>query len=218
MKKALVIIWKDVLSEARAKDLLTSFILYALLAMLIFYFALSPDIVDDAAAGVLWVAFTFAGMLGLSRSFFLERERGGIDGLMLCPVGREVVFLGKVGSGFLFMFVAELVIMPVFSIFMNLPLFMPRLVLVAFLVTIGFVSLGTLFAAMAASTRAQELMLPLLFLPTAVPLIIAAVESSALVLAGAPWGEITSWLQMILAFDAIYFVLAIFAFPYVLET
>jgi len=218
VKKALVIIWKDVLSEARAKDLLTSFLLYALLAMLIFYFALSPDIVDDAAAGVLWVAFTFAGMLGLSRSFFLEKEKGGIDGLMLCPVEREVVFLGKVGSGFLFMFVAELILMPVFSIFMNLPLIIPRLVLVAFLATIGFVSLGTLFAAMAANTRAQELMLPLLFLPTAVPLIIAAVESSAAVLAGAPWGEITPWLQMILAFDAIFFVLALFTFPYILES
>jgi len=217
LSKALVIIGKDILAEARAKDMLTTFLVFSLLSVVIFFFALTPETISKVAAGVLWVAFTFAGMLGLSRSFFLEKERGGLDALMLCPVDREVVFLGKAGSSFIFMFAAELILMPVFSVLMNLPLFLPRLILIAFLTTIGFVALGTLFATMAANTRAQELMLPLLFLPMAVPLLIAAVESSAAVLEGAPWGQISSWLQMIGAFDIIFVVLSTFAFPWVLE-
>ncbi len=213
------ILWKDLVSEWHTKDFITPVLVFALLVIIIFNFAFQPE--DESiglvAPGVLWVAFTFAGVLGLNRSFAREKERGCLDGLMLGPVAREAIYLGKMLGSFIFMFLVELISMPIFSIFLNLPLLMPRLILIAFLATIGFVAVGTLFAAMAVHTRAREVMLPILFFPVVVPLLIAAVESTSLVMAGASWQSMASWLQMIIAFDIIFLVVCALSFEFVLE-
>lgn len=218
--KVLTIVWKDLVSELRARDIVTSIMVFALLVIVIFNFAFGPDTenIEVIAAGILWVAFTFAGMLGLTRSFVVEKDRGCLEGLMLCPVDREVIYLGKMLSCFLFMLFVELIILPIFSVLLNLPLFLPRLVLITLLATLGFVAVGTLFSAIAVNTKAREVMLPLLFFPIAVPVLIAAVESSALVLSAAPWGELWSWLMIIGAFDVIFLVLSSFVFEFVIET
>jgi heme exporter protein B len=218
-RQVLTILWKDLLSEWHTKDIITPVLVFALLVIIIFNFAFQPgeENIGLVAPGVLWVAFTFAGILGLNRAFVLEKERGCLEGLMLCPVDREVIYLGKMLASFLFMFLVELISLPIFSAFLNLPLLMPRLILVAFLATIGFVAVGTIFSAMAVNTRAREIMLPILFFPIVVPVIIAAVKSSALIMAGAPWQSMAPWLQMMVAFDIIFLVVCTLTFEFVLE-
>ncbi|MBI4289568.1 MAG: heme exporter protein CcmB [Chloroflexi bacterium] len=210
---------KDLLLEFRAREIVVSLLVFALLTIIIFSFAFEPgpDRIGIVAPGVLWVAFTFAGVLGLNRAFVQEKDSGCLQGLMLCPVDREAIYFGKMLASFIFMFIMEIIIMPVFSIFLNLPIFMPWLLLIAFLATIGFVAVGTIFSAIAVNTKARDLMLPLLFFPVVVPVLIAAVKSSAIVLAGSSLDDLWPWLQMIAAFDAIFLVISALIFQYALE-
>lgn len=213
------LLWKDLLVEFRTKEITVSILVFALLTIVIFNFAFEPgaDKIGLVAPGVLWVAFSFSGVLGLNRTFVIEKERGGLQGLVLCPVEREALFLGKAAGTFIFMCLMEIIILPIFSILLNLPIFMPGLIVIAFLSNIGFVALGTLFSAIAVNTRARDFMLPLLFFPAITPLLIAAVKSSSLVISGEPWSEVLGWLWRIAAFDAIFLVVATLIFEFVLE-
>lgn len=215
--KVSVILWKDILSELRARDIVTSVLVFALLVIVIFNFAFEPERVELVAPGVLWVTFTFAGVLGLSRSFTLEKDKGCLEGLMLCPVDRDVIYLGKMLGNLAFMLVINAIILPLFSVLFSLPVFMPQLVLIVVLTTLGFVSVGTLFAALAVNTKAREIMLPILFLPIVAPVIMAAVKATGLVLAGESWGSLSSWLQLIAAFDIIFLVVSSLVFEFVIE-
>lgn len=213
------LLWKDLLAELRTKEITISILVFALLTIVIFNFAFEPGPgrVGLVAPGVLWVAFSFSGVIGLNRTFVMEKERGGLQGLVLCPVEREALFFGKAAGTFIFMCLMEIIILPIFSVLLNLPVFMPGLILIAFLSNIGFVSLGTLFSAIAVNTRARDFMLPLLFFPAITPLLIAAVKSSALVISGEPWSDVLGWLWRIAAFDGIFLVLSAFIFEFVLE-
>ncbi|MBI2935658.1 MAG: heme exporter protein CcmB [Chloroflexi bacterium] len=214
----LAILWKDLLLEARTKEVVTPVVVFALLVVVVFNFAFEPrpSLVAVVAAGVLWVSFVFAGLLGLGRTFAMEKEQGGLQGLMLCPVGRDVIYLGKFLGSFLFLLAVEAVMLPIFSILFNLPLVLPALWLVSALATFGFVAVGTVFSAMAVNTRAREIMLPVLFFPIAVPVIIAAVEVSGAILQGEGWSTFSRWLNLIAAFDVVFLVLAAITFDFVL--
>ncbi|MBI2935100.1 MAG: heme exporter protein CcmB [Chloroflexi bacterium] len=213
------IVWKDLVLEMRTKDIGIPILVFAFLTILIFNFAFEPGSVAVAAVapGVLWVAIAFAAVLGFSRAFAMEKDKGCIEGLMLCPVEREVIYFGKMISSLIFILIAEVIILPLFSVLFNLPVFIPHLVVLAVFTSIGFATLGTILAAMAANTRAREIMLPILFLPVIVPLVIATVNGSQLAIAGAPWEEIFSSLRIVLAFDLIFLVVAPIIFPFVLE-
>lgn len=216
--KVLTILWKDVLSELRTKEIATSLVAFALLVIVVVSFALDPgEQTSQIAAGVLWIAFTFAGVLGLGRSFVLEKDKGCLQGLMLCPVDRGVLYLGKMLSIVVFMLVVEAIILPVFIVLLDQQHFAPQLIVIALLATIGFAAVGTLFSALAVNTKARDVMLPLLFLPIVSPVIIAAIESSALALAGESWGEMAPWLGVIAAFDAIFLAVSPFVFEFVIE-
>ena len=215
LTKVLAILWKDILSELRTKDIVVSVLVFALLVIVIFNFAFKPERVEPVAAGVLWVALTFAGVLGLSRSFVMEK--GCLEGLMLCPVDREVIYLGKMLASVSFMLIVAAIILPIFFILFNLPIFLPKLVLIVVLATIGFATVGTLFSALAVNTKAREVMLPILFLPMVVPVIIAAVEASAIVLQGGAWGSLSPWLQLIAVFNVIFLVVSATVFKFVIE-
>ncbi len=216
--KVLAIVWKDILSEVRTKEIATSLVAFALLVIIVVSFALEPgEQTSPIAAGILWVAFTFAGVLGLSRSFVLEKDKGCLQGLMLCPVDRGLLYLGKMLSIMVFMLVVEAIILPVFIILLNQPLFPPQLVVIALLATIGFAAVGTLFSALAVNTKARDVMLPLLFLPIASPVIIAAIKSSGLALSGESWGAIASWLGIMAAFDVIFLAVSPLVFEFVIE-
>ena len=217
--RVFTIFWKDVLSEIRTKEIVTAVLVFALLVLVIFNFAFDPasGTTIRIAPGILWVAFTFAGILGLNRVFAIEKENSSLAGLRLCPVDRMVIFWGKLAGSFTFMLVIAAVITPIFLVLFNLPLFLPRLALIIVLATLGFTSVGTLFSALAMNIRARDIMLPILFLPLVVPVIIGAVETTTCVLAGGPWSDMLTWLEIMIAFDIIYLVVATLMFEFVIE-
>ncbi len=215
----LTLAWKDILLELRTKEIITSMLVFAVLAVIIFNFAFDPTpaVLALVVPGILWVAFTFAGILGFNRSFILEKDRGSLDGLLLCPVSRDVIYLAKLAGTFLFMLTMEALLFPIFAVLYNVSLWIPGLFLVTALATLGFAAVGTLFTAMAVNTRSREIMLPLLLLPVTVPVIIAAVEATAALLGGAGLAELGRWLTLLLAFDVIFLVISSFLFGAVLE-
>lgn len=217
-RKVWAIARKDLLIELRSRDVLSSAVVFTLLVLLIFNFALdlAGETVRAVAPGVLWVTFIFAGMLTLGRTFARERERGALQGLLLAPLDRGALFLAKLLVNLILLGVVEVIALPAFVGLYNLsPRPGPLLAVVA-LGTLGFAAVGTLFAAVAANTRAREALLPLLLFPVLVPVIIGAVKATGEALPGvAPAGP--PWLNLLLAFDAIFLALAYALFEYVVE-
>jgi heme exporter protein B len=217
--KVRAIVAKDIVAEVRTKEIFTSMVVFALLVIIIFNFAFELRRVDLAliAPGILWVAFTFAGVLGLNRSFILEKDRGSLEGLMLSPVDRSAIYLGKMVGNLIFMTVMEAVALPLFIVFSNLPIVLGGLIPVIVLGTVGFAGVGTLLAAIAVNTRTREVMLPVLLFPIEVPLIIAAVKATQLVLEGKALAEAAAWLDLMVTYDVIFLVIAFLTFEYVIE-
>lgn len=215
----LAVLAKDVMLELRTKDILVSMVVFALLVIVIFNFALDPTprTVSLVAPGILWVAFLFGGVLGLNRSFAIEQERGNLYGLMLAPVGRDVIFFGKLLGNFLFMMVVEALIYPIFAVMFNLPLWIPALIPVALLATLGIATVGTAFSAMAINTRSREVMLPVLFFPVVIPVIVAAVEASGVMMRGDESADLARWIPFLAVFDAIFLVVCPAAFSLFIE-
>jgi len=213
------LLWKDILLELRTKDLVVSVLVFSLMTIVIFNFAIdpTPETVALVAPGVLWVAFVFGGVLGLTRSLALEKEGGNLAGLMLAPVGRDTVFFGKMLGNFLFMMLVEVIAFPIFTVLFNMSPAAPGLIPVAVLATLGIATVGTVFSAMAINTRAREVMLPLLFLPVVLPVIVAAVEVSSVVIRDTGSSDVAGWLPLLAAFDAIFLVVCPVAFGIVVE-
>jgi len=210
---------KDALAEMRTREIISAVLVFALLVIVIFNFAFgtSSGVIGLVASGMLWVTFTFAGVLSLNRSFVMEKEEGCIEGLMVAPVSREAIYVGKMLSNLLFMLIIEAITLPVFAFFFNLDVLSLQLIVITVLTTVGFVAVGTLFSALAVNTRAREMVLPILFLPVVIPIIISAVKASELALAGEPWSALASWLQIIVAYDAIFLVVSFWIFNFVIE-
>jgi heme exporter protein B len=217
--KILVIFWKDVLTELRTREIIVSVLVFALLVLVIFSFAFGTgtDMTELTAPGILWVALTFGGVIGLNHTFAVEKENSRLEGLMLCPVDRAIIFLGKLAGSFTFMLAVAIVVTPIFLALFNLPVFLPGLAIIIILALLGFAAVGTLFSALAVNTRARDIMLPILFLPVVVPVVVAAVKATGPVLAGRPWGDTSTWLQILIAFDIIYLVVATLIFEFVVE-
>jgi len=192
---------------------------FAIIVAFIFGFAFDPSVSTIAVVGpgIVWVAYVFTGILGMNRAFALERDRGTLEGLLLAPVGREAVYAGKLLSTATIMIFVESLLFPVFLVLFDLNLFNIWFALIALAATIGFATVGTLFSAIAAHTRAREILLPLLFLPIVLPIIIGAVTSTGAAIDGDGWDGVGKWLQFILAFDAVFLVLSSWAFDFVLE-
>lgn len=215
------IVWKDLLIELRTKETLALLLVLGVLILVVLSFAFDPTspLRDAAAPGVLWVAMIFAGTLGMNRSLLRERENECLSGLLLAPIDRGAIFLAKTAANFLFMASTQLILLPLFVFFFNLPLLASAAGLVPILLLglLGFAAIGTLFAAIALRTRAREAMLPLLMLPLAAPLFIAGVQASTQVLLGAPPAAVGHWLRLIGAFDVAFLVVGWLTFEYVVE-
>ena len=217
-RKVWAIARKDLLIELRSRDVLSSAVVFTLLVLLIFNFALelTGDTIRAVAPGILWVTFIFAGMLTLGRTFARERERGALQGLMLAPLDRGALFLAKLLVNLLLLGLVEIVALPAFIALYNLSPRPAALLAVVALGTLGFATVGTLFAAVAANTRAREALLPLLLFPVLVPVIIGAVKATGQTLPGTA-ADGPPWLGLLIAFDAIFLALSYAMFEYVIE-
>jgi heme exporter protein B len=214
-------LWKDILTEYRTKDALTSMLMFGLLVILMFHFAFEPDSLETEkfGPGLLWMTFIFAGILGMNRAFAGERENESLQGVMLAPIDWGAIYLGKMLANLLFMLLAEAVILFCFTIFFNFDL-LPRLgwiTIITLLGTLGFASVGTIVAAISMNTRMSDVMLPLLLLPIALPVVMGAVESSAAVFTDPPGEALTFWLKFLVVFNIIFTTLGLLLFDYVLE-
>jgi heme exporter protein B len=213
------IVAKDLAAELRTKENLSAMIVFALLVLVIFNFAFELKGVDMATTGpgVLWVAFTFSGILGLGRSFAAEKDKGSFEGMLLAPVDRGAIFLGKTISNLIFIVLMEAVTLPLFAVLFNVNL--PRFPLAPYVLlgTIGFAAVGTLLSAIAASTRMREVMLPVLLFPIIVPLLVASVKLTGGALEQRAFAETSNWFNLLLAYDVIFLVVAFLTFEFVVE-
>ena len=217
LEQVLAILWKDIRYELRSKQMWMGMGLFALLVLVIFNFAFDLRVDNKAAVapGALWIAFVFASLLGLGRTIAAEHEKGAMDRLLLCPVNRKAIYLAKLLGNMLFIGVVELVALPVFVALFNVSLNAGTLVLIVMLGTIGVAAIGTLFSAMAAATRARELLLPILIFPLIVPVVIGAVRATSDLIV--PLANEPPWLGLIAAFDIIFLSVSMLTFQYVIE-
>ncbi len=217
----LAILWKDLRIELRTKETLAALLLLGLLTLLVLSFAFDPTspLREAAAPGVLWVAMIFAGTLGMNRALVRESEHDCLQGLLLAPLDRGTIYLAKVAANLLFMAAVQIILLPLFVFFFNLPLWTTalRLAPVLLLGLLGFAAIGTLFAAVSLRTRAREVMLPLLMLPLAAPLLIAGMQASAQLLRGDALTAVGHWINLVGAFDAVFLVVGWLTFEYVVE-
>jgi heme exporter protein B len=197
---------KDVLLELRSRDTLPAMLLFVVSALVVFHFALPADSSERAETGLFWIAIVFTALLGLTRAFAAEREQGLLDGLVLAPCDRSAIWLAKVISVLVFLGLAELVALPAFALFFQ-PLSWELLAAVV-LADVGIAAVGTLVAAMAAASRARELLLPLLFLPLVIPIVIGGVGASV-------GSNPASFLGFLGLYDAVFAILSWASFEYV---
>ena len=197
---------KDLRVELRARDTLPAMLLFVLSTLVVFRFALPADTQDEAAYGLLWVAIVFTALLGLARAWVPEQEHGVLDGLVLAPCDRSTIWLAKTIATLTFLFAAQVVALPAFALFFA-PLDATAIAGVL-LADVGICVVGSLLAAMAAASRARELLLPLLVLPLSIPLVIGGVGSAV-----SAEGE--RFLLFLLLYDAVFAVLSWSSFEYV---
>lgn len=212
---------KDLTIEFRTRTAFLAVVVFAVLGVAIFYFAWDATAVAalDLAPGVLWVIFTFSGLLSLQRSFGVEQADRAMDGLLTSPIDREAIFLGKALANFLFVAGVQVITIPAVALLYNLPLgrTLPLLFGIALLAAVGLVAIGTLFSAMASNTRLAELLLPMLSLPFFVPVVYGAAQATTLLLAGRPASEAWPSLELLIAFDLVFLTACTLAFPFAIE-
>ena len=217
----LLIARKDLAIEFRTRTAFFAVLVFAVLGVAIFYFAWDVTAVSalDLAPGVLWVIFTFSGLLSLQRSFGVEQADGAMDGLLVSPIDREAIFLGKALANLVFVAGIQAITIPAVALLYNLPLgaTLPILFGIALLAAVGLVAVGTLFSAMAANTRLAELLLPMLSLPFFVPVVYGAAQATATLLAGRPAADAWPALKLLVAFDIVFLSACTLAFPFTIE-
>ena len=211
------IIAKDLRAEIRSRELVSVMALFALLSVLVFSFALELDRVAraEAVSGVLWVSLIFASLLGLNRSLAQESDQGNLDALLLAPVSRSAIFVGKFAGNALFTGIVGLVLLPLMTVLYGMNMLDIWVVVTTLVGIVGFCSIGTLLATMTVHTRAREALLPIALLPVALPFLLTAVRATKGILNGAPEWQV--WLQLLAGITVIYLALCLLLYSYVVE-
>ena len=221
VRDALRVARKDLLIEFRTRSAFLAATVFALLSVAIFRFTWDPTAVPaiDLAPGVLWVIFTFSGLLGLNRSFALELADRAFDALLASPVSREAIFAGKALANLVFVLAVQALTLPAIALFFNLPSGSMWLgvIGVAVLAAIGLSAVGTLFSSIASNTRMAELLLPMLALPFFIPVIIPAAQATSMLMSGREVSDASGWLRLLMAFDLVFTAACTVAFPYTIE-
>ncbi len=213
------IAWKDLAAELRSRELFSAMMVFSLLVVLIFNFALELDISTrrSVTSGVLWVTFAFAGTLGLNRSLGIEKEQGCLDGLLLAPVDRAAIYFGKAISNLAFMLVVEAIVLPIYSFLYGVNLFQPGFLGIVLLGSVGYTAVGTLLATMSVQTRTRDVLLPILLFPVVLPVLIAAVKASAGFLNGGDPSTILPWVNLLVVYDVVFTAVAFMTFEFVVQ-
>jgi heme exporter protein B len=218
-QQTLAILHKDIRTELRTRQIWGGMALFALLVLVVFNFAFDLRVTDKVAVapGALWIAFVFASILGLGRTYAVEQEQGSMDRLLVCPVDRKAIYFAKLTGNMLFIGVVEVISVPLFAAAYNLPVLTPGIVPIVIFGTLGVATIGTLFSAVTAATRAREVLLPLLVFPLIIPVVIGAVRATQDLVSPAGTGDGISWLGLIIAFDVIFLSLSAIMFQFVIE-
>ena len=219
-KAVFAIAHKDLAAEFRSRELLSAMLVFSMLVILIFNFALELDVKvrQSVTAGVLWTTFAFAGTLGLNRSMAVEKDRGCMDGLLLAPVDRSAIFFGKAISNLTFMLVVEAIVIPLYALLYNeTRIFQLEFLGVLLLGSIGYISVGTLLSTMTVQTRTRDVLLPILLFPVAVPVLLASVKASGGIITGAEFAEILTPLNLLIVYDVIFLAVSYMVFDAVVE-
>lgn len=216
---ALAIAAKDLRVEMRSRELVSVMALFALLSLLVFSFALELDRIarEEALSGVLWVTLIFASLLGFHRSMALEYDQGGLDALLLAPIPRSAIFVGKLVGNYLFTSLVGLIILPLMTVIYNKNMLDPRLLLTAMIGIFGLSAIGTLLAALTMQTRAREVLLPIAMLPAALPFLLTALRATTGILSETPRTDWLVWLQMLGGITVIYLTLCLLLYSFVIE-
>ncbi len=217
MRAARLIMWKDLVVEFRSRELLLTTLFFAVSCVLVFSFALvkQGQPMEDAAAGILWIAIAFAGTLALGRTFEREQANQTLQALLQAPIERAAIYAGKLLGLLVLLLIVEAVVVPLVALFFQAAL-VAMAVHVAGLVlagTMGFLAVGTLFSAMLVRTRSRDVLLPVLLYPMTVPALIAGVRGTAALIQQTPdWPTARAWMAMLLFFNAVFLTLALWTF------
>ncbi|MFN2563994.1 MAG: heme exporter protein CcmB [Gemmatimonadaceae bacterium] len=221
LRRARAVAMKDLTTEWRTRANFNAVTFFGALMLLLFGFALGPDAeaLQRAAPGLIWLTVLFSGVLAFNRSYQIELENDALETLLGYPGDRRTIFLGKLAANFMFVLLVEIIIVPLTAILYGLSLApaFPGLAVVLLLGTFGFVTLGTFYSALSSRSRAREVLLPLLLFPMLVPLLIAAAEATAALVAGDPMGDARTWAGVLAAFDVIFLVASVYAFEHVID-
>ncbi len=216
----MVLIWKDLLIDLRRRENLLSMLMFAVLMLLVFHFAMGeqPKVFLTALPGAIWVVFLLSGVLGLSKSFLQEMETGCIGGLLMTPADNTVIFIGKMLSSTLFLLLSQLLFIPLCLVFYEVSVGnWGELLLILLAGTLGFSSLGTLLTAMTASIRGREMLLPILLFPLMIPNLLSVVRLTDHLFFGGSPETVVSWWKLLLTFDVVLITVSILGFEFVVE-
>jgi heme exporter protein B len=220
LTRARAVAWKDLRTERRSLANFSGVLFLALLMLLLFGFALGPDAAGlrEAASGIIWLAVLFSGVLAFNRSYQVELDDGAFETLLLYPGARWPIFVGKLAANLAFVLGVELIVVPLAAVLFHADLTRAAFGLVAVMLlgTVGFVTLGTFYAAVASRTRAREVLLPLLLLPMLVPVLIAATKATGAFITGDIMGDASSWIRLLVAFDLIFFTASLAVYDVVI--
>ncbi len=219
LRAVLAIVWKDIQAEYRSLELVSAMLVFSLLVIIIFNYALDLDIKmrQSVTSGVLWTTFAFAGTLGLNRSMSVEKDRGCLDGLLLAPVDRSAIYFGKAISNLAFMIVVETIVLPMYTVFYGINLFKPGLLFIILLGSIGYVGVGTLLATMSVQTRTRDILLSILLFPVVIPVLLPAIIASNGFLAGVDIADILFSIGLLVAYDIIFIAVSFMVYDSVVE-
>ena len=213
------IFWKDLLAERRTREILGTMLVFALTVILIFVFAfdLSIEMRSKAAPGVIWVTLCFAGTISLNRTMSLEKDREGFDALLLAPVDRTAIFFGKALVNWIYLLITAAILLPVYALFNNVNLFNGGVAGVVLLGTLGYILTGTLLSTLSLQLRTRDMLLPVLLFPVLIPLLLAVVRASTILLQGGIEGELSTWLLLLAGYDLIFMALGVIIFDKIIE-
>ena len=221
MRNSWTIFVKDLRLDLRSLENLLAMLFFSLIIIAVFSFALPMDKKSQEmlAPGIFWVTFLLAGILSLNKSFQIEKENGCMESLLLAPISRGTIFLGKMGWNVLFILMIQMIVIPIFSILFYGPFIAHffELIGLSFTTSIGFSSLGTLLSGLTADLRFREILLPILLFPLLVPLLLASVKITQSIILNHSILEVDNWITLLVGFDLIFLIISYLTFDFVME-